>query len=346
MQIPYLKRSILFLLFMVAMPWIGGVQKATAFDLAVGHQTGQAYSLGIAVSSLVKVKLLPTTDIDLEPVITANDQESLDMLLGGDVAFAVVPIDNSRPPESPDIRALATLGRTGNLTTTLLVRREVADTLVSTILETILNNVAFLSTVDQQAAGLTADAAIFGLAVPLHDGAKLFFMENWASSDDAASGTVTAAEEAEVRERTVAATAAVVPPDPNDRTDEPDDARNFVIYFGFDDDVLDSAAQATLREAAAFAATLEGPAMIIAAYTDAVGDADYNYLLAERRAETVMQGLDALNVRYSRIDLSLFGERSPWAVTLDGVNEASNRRVELFIEEPVGEVELLPVAAE
>lgn len=127
-----------------------------------------------AISSLVKVKLLPTTDIDLNTVITANDQESLNALQAGDVAFALAAIDNSRPPNSPDIRAIATLGRTGNLATTLLVRNDVDGALVQNILKTILDNVDFLSTVDQQAAGLTPDVALLGLAVPLHDGAKHF----------------------------------------------------------------------------------------------------------------------------------------------------------------------------
>lgn len=164
-------------------------------------------------------------------------------------------------------------------------------------------------------------------------------MENWTSSGDGAS--IAATEAAETPATAVATTDTTPQASRNDRVAEPDDARNFILYFGFDKATLDDVNKATLREAAAFAATLAEPEIIVAAYTDTAGDAEYNYLLAERRADAVLDGLDALGVRYGRIDMSLFGERSPWAVTLDGVNEASNRRVELFIEEPVQLLRLL-----
>ena len=210
--------------------------------------------------------------------------------------------------------------------------------MVQAILEVIFDSVDFLVAADEQAVGLTPDAALLGLAVPLHDGAKRFYMSDWASSDNAAQTTVAKTPRTPAEE-------AKEPTDQNGWTTGPDDARNFILYFGFDDATLNDAAKATLREAATFAETLVEPAIIVAAYTDSAGDAEYNYLLAGRRADTVMAGLDALGVRYSQIDTAFFGERSPWAVTLDGVKEASNRRVELFIEEPIGEVQLLPVRA-
>ncbi len=338
MPIKSLKRCTVPLLILMSVLWTVSFQKALAFDMAIGHESGLAYGLGIAVSSVVKVKLLPATGIDMNAVVTANDQESLKALQAGNVAFAIAVIDISRPPSSPDIRALATLKRTSNRAITLLVRRDVDDGMVQTILEAILDSVDFIAAADQQAAGLTPDAALLGLAVPLHDGAKRFYMNNWASSGDTALTAVAKTPRTPARE-------AKKPTSESDWTTEPDDARNFILYFGFDDATLNNATRATLRDAATFAATLAEPAIIVAAYTDAAGDAEYNYLLAERRANAVMAGLDAFGVRYSRIDMSLFGERSPWAVTLDGVEEASNRRVELFIEEPIDEVQLLPVRA-
>jgi outer membrane protein OmpA-like peptidoglycan-associated protein len=316
--------------------------------MAIGHQNGPSYSLGIAISSLVKVKLLPSTEIDLNALVTANDQESIEALAAGEVTFALAAIDNARPPDSPEIRALATLGRADDLALTLLVRRNADDDLVRTILDTLLDHVDFLSMIDQRAAGLTADAALLGLAVPLHDGAKRFYMEQWSASAGPSPAATPSAASPPAR----IATAAPAPVEPapaapsqgDGRAHEPADARNFVLYFDFDDATLNTATRSTLSNAASFAQSLDNPAIIIAAYTDAAGDADYNYLLAERRADAVMQGLDALGVRYSRIETSLFGERSPWAVTLDGVGEASNRRVELFIEEPVDAVQLLPVS--
>jgi hypothetical protein len=62
---------------------IGQHANAAAFDMAIGHQNGPSYSLGIAISSLVKVKLLPSTEIDLNALVTANDLESMEALAGG-----------------------------------------------------------------------------------------------------------------------------------------------------------------------------------------------------------------------------------------------------------------------
>jgi outer membrane protein OmpA-like peptidoglycan-associated protein len=320
--------------------------------MAIGHQKGPSYGLGVAISSLIKVKLLPSTDVDLNAVVTESDRQSLEALQSGGATFALVPIDNARPPSSPDIRAVATLGRSGDLALTLLVRQDADDASVQIILKTILDNVDFLQMIDQRAVGLTADAAMLGLSVPLHDGAKRFYMQQWASSGSGASPSPSPAAVVPA-DRLPATTVAAEPSIAGApveayvaNADGPADARNFVLYFDFDDATLNDTTQTVLRDAARFASTLDNPAIIVAAYTDSAGNADYNYLLAERRAGAVMSGLNSLGVHYSDIQTSLYGERSPWALTLDGVNEASNRRVELFIEEPVETVQLLPVAGD
>jgi outer membrane protein OmpA-like peptidoglycan-associated protein len=334
----------LFLPFVLAM-W--SVQTVNAFEIAIGNEQSPTYGLGISISSLVKVKLLPTTDIDLEPVITTGDQASLEALRSGAVAFALVSIDRNQRSSVADIRALAILGMDGSRPKTLLARSDVDDAQIQNILQTIFNHIDYLAAIEPELRDLDSDSAVVGLTLPLHGGAKRFYASRWASPNSNVSaeipaenkpGTVTAALSAAPHNRAVAA--------PVLQADEgPLDARNYILYFGFDDASLNDAAQATLREAATFAATLETPGIIVAGYTDSVGNAEYNYLLAERRAQSVIQGLEALDVQYSRLDLSLFGERSPWAVTLDNVNEAGNRRVELFIEKPVPEVQPLHISS-
>jgi|GEM_PF-5678266 len=334
----HLLRRLLILPLVIVM---GNVDPADAFDIAIGDAQGPFYGLGIGISSLVKIKLLPDAGIDLNPVITADDQASLEALSNGSVDFALVAVDGSQLAASPGIQALVTLGNHGSLARTLLAQPDVDDASIQKILETVFSNVDFLAAIDPELAALDPDSAVMGLTLPLHVGAKRFYAAWWASPESAAGAGTPTAE-----------TAATI--DDDDRNAAPLsptvsgttlDARNYVLYFGFDDASLNDAAEATLREAAAFAETLEAPAIIVAGYTDSVGDAEYNYLLAERRAGSVMDGLDALGVRYSRVDLSLFGERSPWAVTVDGVSKAGNRRVELFIEEPVRELQPLPITA-
>ncbi|MGI9486646.1 MAG: OmpA family protein [Geminicoccaceae bacterium] len=323
-----LRRRFLCLLALPLGLLIWSAQPASAFDIAIGNDQSHTYRLGIGVSSLIKIKLLPSMDIDLRPLMTDGDEASLEALENGSASFALVAVDQRQVISGGGLEAIANLGTAGSLTTMLLARSEVDNTAVARILETIFENVEFLTAIDPELKTLDPDKAVMGLTLPLHGGAKQFHAARWASADDTPITREDGTASAAISTNEAAA-----------------DARNYVLYFGFDDATLNPEAQATLERAAGFAAALEAPAIIVAAYTDSIGDAEYNYLLAERRAAAVMQGLNALNVRYSRIDLSLFGERSPWTVTLDDANEASNRRVELFIEAPVPEVQALPIAA-
>ncbi len=342
--IRYLRRRLFQLLALPLGLMILSAQAASAFDIAVGDNQSSTYRLGVGISSLVKIKLLPRDGIDLHPLITEGDQASLTALENGTASFALVAIDRNQTIAGAGLQAIANLGEIGSTTTMLLTRDEIDGATVASILETVFENVDFLAAIDPELKSLDAEKAVMGLTLPLHGGAKQFHATRWASTDEAAPpAPVISADEAAPAPAIATEEAALAPPPAEN--EEAADARNYVLYFGFDDASLNPDSQATLERAARFAATLEAPAIIVAAYTDSVGDAEYNYLLAERRATAVMQGLNRLDVRYSRIDLSLFGERSPWAVTLDDVNEASNRRVELFIEEPVPEVQPLPIAA-
>ncbi|MEM8949588.1 MAG: phosphate ABC transporter substrate-binding/OmpA family protein [Pseudomonadota bacterium] len=344
-----LKRLLpLFAVLLGLMIW--HAKPASAFDIAVGNEQSGTFKLGIGISSLVKIKLLPRYDIDLEPLITEGDEASLKALEDGVADFALVAVDQSQPLSRIGMEAVANLGELDNLTTMLVAAREVDGEAVQRILVSIFENVNFLSAIDPQLSGINPDKAVMGLTLPLHRGAKRYLASRWASGGDVAAAEPAAAVE-EVTAAAAPAPAASAAPEvetaalPPAYGEEADDARNYVFYFGFDDASLNPESQATLERAARFAESLEDPAIIVAAYTDSAGDAEYNYLLAERRAASVVDGLEALQVRYSQLDLSLFGERSPWAVTLDNVNEASNRRVELFIEEPVPEIQPLPIPA-
>ena len=98
MLVKRLQRCAASLLILMSVLWTGSFQKALAFDIAIGHESGIAHGLGVAVSSVIKVKLLPTTGIDMDAVVTANDQESVKALQAGDVAFALAVIDIGQPP--------------------------------------------------------------------------------------------------------------------------------------------------------------------------------------------------------------------------------------------------------
>lgn len=251
---------------LVIAAWNGS--PADAFDIAVGDANGPSYGLGIAVSSLIKVKLLPSADIDLHPVVTADDRASLEALVDGSVDFALVTVDGSQLAASRDLQAIAALGVEGSLARTLLTRSDVDDVSVQKILEAVFDNMDFLAAIDPKLVSLDPDEALIGLTLPLSAGAKGFYASQWASFQNAAVDDDDRSAPSH-SPPTVSDTAA--------------DARNYVLYFGFDDDTPNDAGKATLREAATFAKTLEAPpAIIIASYTDSSGDAEYNYLLVDQ----------------------------------------------------------------
>ena len=164
------------------MVWSGPkAEAADPLDIAIGSGSGPTYNLGIGISSLVKVKLLPSEDIDLDPVITNDDRESLIALNNGTVAFALVAVDDPRRFVDDNIQALATLGSVDGRSKTLLVRRDVDDQTVQSILQSVFNGIDFLAAIDPALSDLHPDTAVIGLTLPLHRGAKRFYATWWSS---------------------------------------------------------------------------------------------------------------------------------------------------------------------
>jgi len=385
--------------FVVGGAWMA--KAAGSFDIAVGNGIGTTSKLGVAISSIIKINLLPVVHIDLDPVTTENDQESLAALQNGDVDFALVTLDNPALRASDNVLAMGLFGNTDTQTRTLLARKDVDPAVVQNILITIFKSVGVLSAVDAELTDYEPESAVAGLTLPVHDGAKAFYAPLWSPPDEDQVAAAIAAEQAEaaakapvvavetlpildeavadavvsdstvpetavlettvsdaaISDSTVSETtvseaavsdAAIADPagsaDPSASLAKLDsETGSFIFYFDFDEDQLDETAKKTLLEAAAFASSLGAPPIVVAAYTDSVGDADYNSQLAQRRAESVMQGLDELGVAYSQFDLSVFGQPAQGSGTPGDSDEANNRRVDLLIGEQEPTVEEQPV---
>ena len=74
--------------------------------------------------------------------------------------------------------------------------------------------------------------------------------------------------------------------------------------------------------------------VLIDAYTDSQGAADYNQALSERRAKSVENVLIRLGVRSERIRSQGLGESSPVADNTTAAGRAQNRRVEISLNNP------------
>lgn len=103
------------------------------------------------------------------------------------------------------------------------------------------------------------------------------------------------------------------------------------IYFEFDSAELRRDSRELLERVATAlqGANLAGATIRVEGHTDAVGPADYNRELSERRAQTVARFLEAQGVSPGRLRTAGRGEEEPVASNDDEAGRARNRRVEL-----------------
>lgn len=105
----------------------------------------------------------------------------------------------------------------------------------------------------------------------------------------------------------------------------------FVVYFDFDSARVSSRSKRTIRQALAFARSVEAKNVGLAGFADRAGPADYNMKLSERRANVVAAALKNLDTGLQALSVNAFGEERLAVNTPDGLAEQRNRRVEIII---------------
>ncbi len=105
----------------------------------------------------------------------------------------------------------------------------------------------------------------------------------------------------------------------------------YLVYFDFDKAELSEAAKAVLETASSAGRKLKGMTVTVGGHTDLAGTADYNVELSKRRAIAVSEALIKAGVASTAVKAEAFGQTLPAIITADGVAEARNRRVEIFL---------------
>lgn len=100
------------------------------------------------------------------------------------------------------------------------------------------------------------------------------------------------------------------------------------VYFGYDQDVIDSEYTEMLR-LHADRMVAENRSVVLEGHADERGTPEYNLALGERRAKAVAQLLRTFGVSDSQIEVVSFGEESPAVSGHTDSSWAKNRRVEL-----------------
>ncbi len=109
------------------------------------------------------------------------------------------------------------------------------------------------------------------------------------------------------------------------------DAREFVVYFPWDEYVLTPEAQAVVQQAAQYSADGRATRITVVGYTDSSGSATYNVGLSEKRAKTVSDALVGLGLPATSLAVDWKGETNLAVPTPDGTKEPLNRRSTVMI---------------
>ncbi|HEY9218773.1 MAG TPA: OmpA family protein, partial [Phenylobacterium sp.] len=104
------------------------------------------------------------------------------------------------------------------------------------------------------------------------------------------------------------------------------EARQFIVYFPFDQYVLTPEAQTVVQQAADYARNGNATRVVVVGHADTSGSQAYNVRLSERRAKAVADGLVAAGVAQTALNVDWRGETEPAVPTGDGVKEPLNRR--------------------
>jgi OmpA-OmpF porin, OOP family len=102
------------------------------------------------------------------------------------------------------------------------------------------------------------------------------------------------------------------------------------VHFGFNKDNLTKTAQEALDQLSTDVASAKGYIITVEGGTDSVGNADYNYALSERRADSVIQYLASKHsIPAHKIYLIGLGKDKPVETNKTADGRAKNRRVDV-----------------
>lgn len=111
------------------------------------------------------------------------------------------------------------------------------------------------------------------------------------------------------------------------------------VLFDFDEATLKPGGERAAARLAQFMREYPQRRIRVEGHTDSVGPASYNQALSRRRAEAVKQAITTRGIDPSRIIVEGYGEQYPVASNDNEAGRQRNRRVEVVISDPEGEVE-------
>lgn len=329
-------------------------QDGPTFALATGEPGSASYRFGLGVASLLESVALPDgTKVEVEVQESLSPEERVSRLRE-DAGFAVVAAGDEAladPGVQEEIRAVVGLAD-GNQ---LLVSAGLADDLAYQTTQVIFENAEFLRLLDDEIGDLEPAASFESMTVAVHPGALRYYREHGLERSDLAGVEAPPEEvpaDAAPVEEVADAPAATAVADPEESSGQtsadpgsaPDlaareegsaeagaEPRNFTVYFGFDESVLDPNQIPTVAEACRYAATLASAEFILNGHADTVGPEPYNDGLSLSRAQSVAAAIRNDPRFQDATSVMSFGERDLAVPTANEVKEPKNRRVVITV---------------
>lgn len=106
-------------------------------------------------------------------------------------------------------------------------------------------------------------------------------------------------------------------------------ARERIVYFAFDSDVIDAAGRDVIERHARYLVSNPTLSIKVEGHADERGSAEYNLALGQRRAEAVRRALALLGVPDVRVEATSWGEERPVDSGHDEAAWQRNRRGEI-----------------
>lgn len=106
------------------------------------------------------------------------------------------------------------------------------------------------------------------------------------------------------------------------------------VRFAFDSYAVSPEEREKIRKAASFLKDNPGAALRLEGHADERGSADYNFVLGQRRADSVRDVLAGYGVKDARVETRSLGEEFPAAEGSGEGTWSQNRRVEFVVAVP------------
>ena len=105
----------------------------------------------------------------------------------------------------------------------------------------------------------------------------------------------------------------------------------YMIYFGSGSTEVNASAKMELQKAIDYIKAQTNSIITVIGHSDTVGNQDSNMRLSQQRTHAVKEYLESMDLNIKELSTEYYGENTPLVKTKDGVSNAKNRRVEIFI---------------